>query len=957
MPRNRNGSEKLKRKGSKAVRDTSEKPSPPSPNPDSVLQNNNQAVDNSNESTNLGRTIYSMIRLSFGFFLTRHFIIKAFEVRMHAINEYGYVIHEFDPWFNFRATEYLYENGWEAFSKWFDYKSWYPLGRPVGTTIYPGMQVTAVFMKNYIMKSFSLNDVCVLIPSIFGSIATLLTGMLAYECSVSNSTSYYSNIETFVAAMAGMSIVPAHLMRSIGGGYDNESIAVTAMVLTFYCWCRSLRPGPNNHYYAFLTAFAYFYMVAAWGGYVFVLNMIALHAGVLVLIGRFSQQVYLAYSIFYVVGTALAMQVPVVGMTPLKSFEQLGAFALFGGYQLLQLSNYLFKRQQEHLIKQKKPVPRTMKWKIRILVFSGATVLALMIIALVLPKNYFGPISARVRGLFLQHTKTGNPLVDSVAEHQAASKSAYFTYLHYLCAVAPIGFVMSLTQSIKDDRASFLCLYGLTTYFFSSKMVRLILLLGPVASALGGVAIGKSCGWALSQLVPFAVPFEEKPKKSKKKSQDTHKETMGSRIMYVFNINPESEIIAFTKKVMATAIISLTILFWITYSPYCEIMARRLSNPSIVFKGRLSSGKEILVDDYREAYNWLRENTPEDSRILAWWDYGYQITGIANRTTIADGNTWNHEHIALLGMILTGPEKQSHRIMRHLADYVLIWGGGGGDDLAKSPHLARIANSVYRGHCPGDPTCRGFTFIDREGTPSPMMGRSLLWKLHGHGLKPNAKADPNRFTPVFSSRYGKVRIYKILGVSKESKEWVANPANRLCDAPGSWFCPGQYPPALEPVLKSKTDFAQLEDFNKGKTDDEYQKAYFENLKDGKKAFKDAMAAEKESSVAKSQESKLEKDILNDRIRERQNTWQDNEESTAMWNLINNNEVDKVKAWLKNDPSVVYMRSKDGRGPMWWAYEGKKMQIAKELMNAGASVVLKDKYGKSPLDLLTEQKEL
>ena len=28
--------------------------------------------------------------------------------------------------------------------KWFDYMSWYPLGRPVGTTIYPGMQVTSV---------------------------------------------------------------------------------------------------------------------------------------------------------------------------------------------------------------------------------------------------------------------------------------------------------------------------------------------------------------------------------------------------------------------------------------------------------------------------------------------------------------------------------------------------------------------------------------------------------------------------------------------------------------------------------------------------------------------------------------------------------------------------------------------------------------------------------------------
>jgi dolichyl-diphosphooligosaccharide---protein glycosyltransferase len=94
---------------------------------------------------------------------------------------------------------------------------------------------------------------------------------------------------------------------------------------------------------------------------------------------------------------------------------------------------------------------------------------------------------------------------------------------------------------------------------------------------------------------------------------------------------------------------------------------------------------------------------------MAWWDYGYQITGISNRTTIADGNTWNHEHIALLGRTLTSPEKDAHRVVRHLADYVLVWSGGGGDDLAKSPHLRRIANSVFRGLCK-EPTCRDFGF-------------------------------------------------------------------------------------------------------------------------------------------------------------------------------------------------------------------------------------------------------
>merc|ERR1711862_863759 len=48
----------------------------------------------------------------------------------------------------------------------------------------------------------------------------------------------------------------------------------------------------------------------------------------------------------------------------------------------------------------------------------------------------------------------------------------------------------------------------------------------------------------------------------------------------------------------------------------------------------------------------------------------------------------------------------------------------------------------------------------------------------------------------------------------ESKDWCADPANRLCDAPGSWYCTGQYPPALAKLIAKRRNFAQLEDFNK-----------------------------------------------------------------------------------------------------------------------------------------------
>ena len=40
---------------------------------------------------------------------------------------------------------------------------------------------------------------------------------------------------------------------------------------------------------------------------------------------------------------------------------------------------------------------------------------------------------------------------------------------------------------------------------------------------------------------------------------------------------------------------------------------------------QLRDGQEVMINDYQEAYWWLRDNTPADSRVLSWWDYGYQV--------------------------------------------------------------------------------------------------------------------------------------------------------------------------------------------------------------------------------------------------------------------------------------------------------------------------------------------
>jgi len=174
----------------------------------------------------------------------------------------------------------------------------------------------------------------------------------------------------------------------------------------------------------------------------------------------------------------------------------------------------------------------------------------------------------------------------------------------------------------------------------------------------------------------------------------------------------------------------------------------------------------------------------------------------------------NHEHIATLGRLLSGSQKSSHSVIRHLADYVMIMTGAVNDDLGISTHFARIGNSVFPDHCgDDDPYCQKFTFHGGDkNQPSPMMKKSLVYNLYMHGGQTSAKADPKLFELVWKSENDQMRFFKVLNVSEESREWVAN--NRVCDAPGSWYCVGQYPPALAKFLTKRRSFAQVEDFNK-----------------------------------------------------------------------------------------------------------------------------------------------
>lgn len=91
---------------------------------------------------------------------------------------------------------------------------------------------------------------------------------------------------------------------------------------------------------------------------------------------------------------------------------------------------------------------------------------------------------------------------------------------------------------------------------------------------------------------------------------------------------------------------------------------------------------------------------------MSWWDYGYQITAMANRTILVDNNTWNNTHISRVGQVsrlqlwndhvsvravlqvltvltaavlqaMASTEERAYEIMRELdVSYVLVIFGG-----------------------------------------------------------------------------------------------------------------------------------------------------------------------------------------------------------------------------------------------------------------------------------------
>lgn len=639
--------------------------------------------------------------------------VLAFMIRLFSVLRYESMIHEFDPYFNYRTTKYLADEGFYSFHNWFDDRAWYPLGRIIGGTIYPGLMVTSAafyHVLNYFNLTVAVREVCVFLAPFFSSLTVVVTYKLTSEL--------YSTGAGLVSA-AFIAIVPGYISRSVAGSYDNEGIAIFCMLFTYYLWIKAVKTG--QIYWAALCAVAYFYMVSSWGGYVFLINLIPMHVFVLMICGRFSHKIYVAYSTVYTIGTILSMQISFVGFQPVQTSEHMLSLGVFGLCQIISFIDYLranmTKENFNHLFKTLTLVVGA--------IFAGA-------LAVLTLSGKVAPWTGRFYSLLdPSYAKNNIPIIASVSEHQPTSWSSFYFDLQILTFLFPAGLYYCFTR--LTDHNIFIILYGVTSVYFAGVMVRLMLVLAPVMCILSGIAVSASTSTYMKYI---NVPGGTGGESSSNANSHSNKAKGGQKAGKSYYSGQGDKGGDSSRELVATCFLTMMTFFLITYAFHCVwATSEAYSSPSIVLSARSHDGSRIIFDDFREAYWWLRQNTPEDAKVMSWWDYGYQITAMANRTILVDNNTWNNTHISRVGQAMASDEKHAYEIMRELdVDYVLVIFGGligySSDDINKFLWMVRIGGSTEKGQHIKEwdyYTPSGEFRVDSEG--NPILLNCLMYKL------------------------------------------------------------------------------------------------------------------------------------------------------------------------------------------------------------------------------------
>ena len=540
-------------------------------------------------------------------------------------------LNEFDPYYQFILTRNMVQNG-NPLSPYYptpyiETHLWYPQGLDMSRSL-PALPMTAAALYGivtFLGVNVDLMTFVSFLPAIAGMLSVFVIYFLGKDM---------AGKPAGLLAALFLALSPAYIQRTSLGFFDTEVPGILSLILFIFLFLRATdetRSLRSSLTYTLLSALILSYFITGWGAAYYILGLSALFVFVIILLKRYNPRLLLSYSLTFGIALFVATKFPVISLDYLSSAA---VIPVAGVFLLLCLAEV----QRNNI---------TLRTKL-LLTVAVSAIIVIGFVAL-WQLGYMQNIAGKFYSVINPFIRATNPLIESVAENRVSA----WGNIYYELGIGILFFLAGLYFTLRNptNRNIFLLLFGLTSLYFATSMVRLLAVFAPAFSLL--MASGVS-----GILRPFFTLLKEAPQivtRTKRGIARVSKEYSGIAILLVFTLlvtnlafSPQS---SFVPRVYGQAYNPLTV-----------------TSSSIPIAGNVPEWTNMLL------YTSDRQNLQSTDVVAAWWDYGYWLGILGNVTTLVDNATVNQTQIENVGFIMMANETNSLKMLeKYNAKYILVF--------------------------------------------------------------------------------------------------------------------------------------------------------------------------------------------------------------------------------------------------------------------------------------------
>ena len=577
-------------------------------------------------------------------FQTRHLLVitvlalafsSALIMRFYP-SKYGYYLNEFDPYFDYRATKFIVDHGLNAYWQWHDTMSWYPEGRNVPRTSQSVLHITAALLYEAFGRGMSLLDFTIAFPAIIGALTVVVVFALVRVLGGTSAGMFSALL---------MAFSPAIIQRGNLGWFKSEPLGLFLGILAMYFFISAVKHKEIKYAIAKAIAGGLVLGLAngSWGGIQYFSIPISLF---LIALPFFRKDL--------TIPTYVAIAFTAFTLLSAAAFPRPGISFVLGMPGLAMISGTIFLVIAFFVKRFSKPTVQT-----RNVAFLLIAIVAVGI-GFIGAGPYISP-SFRYLNAVNPFLSSQNPLVESVAEHFTPTVADYFTDFSVLLMFAGLGAWLAFRR--RNDTAIFALLIGITGVYVSATFARLL-----VFASVGIIVLA---GLGLYEVTRSVLAYRE--------TAGAHPTSTTLRPMAA--TREERRKIEFASRARSTTryivkisyvIVTITMLSIPLFYPSNAGWVSSADIPASIANG--GTGYRLTTTDWIDAMNWISKNTEPHAVIASWWDYGYWITTLGNRTSLADNATLNQTRINTIAKMFMSDEQSGIKIAQDLkADYILVY--------------------------------------------------------------------------------------------------------------------------------------------------------------------------------------------------------------------------------------------------------------------------------------------